>query len=185
MKLKKINAVLSLLAAVTLLIHIGYSIYAYLTYYYNPGLKYLTAVPFMIIACLHAVCGMSALFLQADGIRADLYPKLNRETVVQRISAALIYPLLILHIQTYDVLKETAASGQMFLFYFVLLAQPLFYIVVMLHTAVSFSRALITLGWLVSKEKQKKIDKMTYIICSLILVIALYAVIKTELAMFL
>ena len=67
MKLKRIDAVAGLLSVIALLVHIGYTAYAYLAFYYNPTLKLLTAVPFMVLACLHAVLGMSAVFLQGTG----------------------------------------------------------------------------------------------------------------------
>ena len=89
MRLKKINAALGLLSIVAMLLHIGYTVFAYLAFYYNPTLKLLTAIPFMVLACLHAVCGMLAVFIQADGTRLDLYPKQNLRTILQRASAAL------------------------------------------------------------------------------------------------
>ena len=58
MRLKKINASLGLLAIAAMLLHIGYTVFAYLTFYYNPVLKMWTAVPFMVLTCLHAVCGL-------------------------------------------------------------------------------------------------------------------------------
>ena len=36
MKLKKINAALGLLSIVFMLLHMGYTVYAYLAFYYNP-----------------------------------------------------------------------------------------------------------------------------------------------------
>ena len=105
MKLKKANAVLALLAILIMLMHVGYSVFAYLTMYYNPFLSKLFAWSFMVIACLHAVCGMLAVFLQSDGTRLDQYPKKNLRTILQRVSAALIFPLLILHINTFALMK--------------------------------------------------------------------------------
>ena len=185
MKLKKINAVLGLLSAAALLIHIGYTIYAYLTLYYNPVLKLLTAIPQMVLICLHAVCGMAAVFLQADGTRMDLYPKQNRRTILQRMTAALILPLLILHLNTYSLLKSTAEGGQWVWFALLILAQPLFYATALIHTATSLTRSLITLGWLGSRERQKKIDRVVYVLCAAIFAAAVFAVMKGELAMFL
>ena len=112
MRLKKINAALGLLSIVAMLLHIGYTVFAYLAFYYNPTLKLLTAVPFMVLVCLHAVCGMLTVFLQADGTRLDLYPKKNLRTILQRASAALMLPLLILHINPYGLLASTAEAGQ-------------------------------------------------------------------------
>lgn len=184
MKLKKANAVLAILSEITLLIHVGYSIFAYLTFYYNPTLKVLTALPFMVIVCLHAICGMCAVFLLGDGTRTDTYPKLNKGVLIQRISAALIFPLLILHLNTYDTLKSSAEKGNWVLFAAVILAQILFFAVICAHIAVSFSKPFITLGMLKDRNKQKLIDKIAYIVCGLIFAAASVSVIRTQLMMF-
>ena len=185
MKLKKISAAAGLLAILFMLVHIGYTVFAYLAFYYNPFLKVLTAVPFMVLTCVHAVCAMLSVFLQADGTRLNLYPKLNRRTVLQRVSAALILPLLILHINTYEMLRASAESGRWVRFALLLLSQVLFYAVVMTHIAVSASRGLITLGWLASPEKQKKTDRAVYILCAAAFVISSFVVLRTQILMFL
>ena len=104
MKLKKLNAALGLLTIAAILLHIGYNVFAYLTFYYNPQIKLLMTIPILVLVCLHAVCGMLTVFLQADGTRLDLYPKQNLRTILQRVCAALMLPLLILHINTYRLL---------------------------------------------------------------------------------
>lgn len=185
MRLKKINAALGLLSIAAMLLHIGYTVFAYLAFYYNPTLKLLTAIPFMVLACLHAVCGMLTLFLQSDGTRLDLYPKQNARTILQRVSAALMLPLLILHINTFGLLQSSAEAGQWIWFALLMLSQPLFYGVVQTHIAVSVTRGLITLGWLSSTEKQKVIDRVVYILCALAFVVSTFVVVRTELAMFL
>ena len=179
------TASLGLLSIACMLIHMGYTVFAYLTFYYNPMLKILTAVPFMVLVCLHAVCGMLTVFLKADGTRLDLYPKQNLETILQRVSAVLMLPLLILHINTFGLLQAAAEKGQWVWFGLLLLSQPLFYGTVLTHIAVSVTRAFITLGWLTSREKQKKIDRILYILCALAFVIAAFVVLRTELFMFL
>ena len=185
MRLKKINAALGLLSIAAMLLHIGYTVFAYLAFYYNPTLKLLTAIPFMVLACLHAVCGMLTLFLQSDGTRLELYPKQNARTILQRVSAALMLPLLILHINTFGLLQSSAEAGQWIWFALLMLSQPLFYGVVQTHIAVSVTRGLITLGWLSSTEKQKVIDRVVYILCALAFVVSTFVVLRTELAMFL
>ena len=185
MKLKKINAALGLLSIAAMLLHIGYTVFAYLAFYYNPTLKLLTAIPFMALACLHAVCGMLTLFLQSDGTRLELYPKQNARTILQRVSAALMLPLLILHINTFGLLQSSAEAGQWIWFALLMLSQPLFYGVMQTHIAVSVTRGLITLGWLSSTEKQKVIDRVVYILCALAFVVSTFVVVRTELAMFL
>jgi succinate dehydrogenase hydrophobic anchor subunit len=185
MRLKKINAALGLLSIAAMLLHIGYTVFAYLAFYYNPTLKLLTAIPFMVLACLHAVCGMLTLFLQSDGTRLELYPKQNARTILQRVSAALMLPLLILHINTFGLLQSSAEAGQWIWFALLMLSQPLFYGVVQTHIAVSVTRGLITLGWLSSTEKQKVIDRVVYILCALAFAVSTFVVVRTELAMFL
>lgn len=185
MKLKKINAALGLLSIAALLMHMGYTVFTYIAFYYNPTLKLLTAVPSMILICLHAVCGMLTVFLQADGTRLDLYPKQNIRTILQRVSAALMLPLLILHINTFGLLQSTAEAGQWFWFSLLMISQLLFYAVVLTHVAVSVTRALITLGLLSSRDRQKRIDTVIYILCAAAFAAAAFVVLKTELAMFL
>ena len=185
MPLKKINAALGLLSIAAMLVHIGYTVFAYLAFYYNPTLKLLTAVPFMVLACLHAICGMLTVFLQSDGTRLDMYPRQNARTVLQRVSAALILPLLILHINTFGLLQSSAEAGQWLWFALLMLSQPLFYATVLTHIGVSVTRGFITLGWLSSTEKQKVIDRVVYILCALAFVVSTFVVVRTELAMFL
>ena len=185
MPLKKINAALGLLSIAAMLVHIGYTVFAYLAFYYNPTLKLLTAVPFMVLACLHAICGMLTVFLQSDGTRLDLYPRQNARTILQRVSAALMLPLLILHINTFGLLQSSAGAGQWIWFALLMLSQPLFYGTALTHIAVSVTRGLITLGWLSSTEKQKVIDRVVYILCALAFAVSTFVVVRTELAMFL
>lgn len=184
MKLKKINAAVGLLSAIALLVHIGYTVYAYLAFYYHPTLKQLTALPFMVLTCLHAVLGMSIIFTQADGTRLDLYPKQNVRSIVQRITAALILPLLILHINTYNLMRSSAEEGKWLFFALLMISQPLFYGTVLSHVASSVTRAMITLGWIADREKQKKIDRIVYMIGAVVFALALIAVVKGQLAMF-
>ena len=185
MKLKKTNAVLGLLSALALLVHVGYTVYAYLAFFYNPTLKLLTAIPLMMLICLHAVCGMCSVFFLADGTKFLMYPKLNRSTLIQRLSAALFFPLLILHLNTFSLLQNCSKGGQWFFFALLLLSQPLFYAVTFTHTAVSISRALITLGLLADRKRQKRLDKIIFIILAILFAVTVFAIVKTELAMFL
>ena len=184
MRLKKINAVLALLSMAALLLHVGYTVFCYLAFYYNPTLKIVTAIPFMVLACLHAVCGMAAVFMQADGTRLDLYPRLNMRTVLQRISAALIFPMLILHINTFRLMQMSKEAGNTFFLVLLLLSEPLFFGVVITHVSVSFSKALITVGWLRSVEKQRVIDRVVYILGAVIFAAAVFFILKGQIAMF-
>lgn len=185
MKWKKTNAIFGLLTILFMLLHMGYSVYAYLTFYYNPFLKLLFAVPFMVLVCLHAVCGMTIVFTQKDGGRTDLYPKQNLLTILQRVSAALIFPLLILHIKTFALMQACAERGYILFILLLILAELVFFAVVVTHVAISLTRSLITLGLLSSREKQIIIDRVIYILGAVFYCIAVFAVVKGQVLMFL
>ena len=185
MKLKKANAALALVSFLLMFVHMGYSVFAYLTMYYNPTLKNVFAVPFMVAVCLHAVLGMLAVFTQGDGTRMDLYPGQNRRTVLQRVSAALIFPLLILHINTFSLMQGCAERGQTVFILLLIAAEILFFAVFVIHAAVSLSRAFITLGWLTSRRAQKRIDRAACIVCAAAFAAVVYAVVRGQAIMFL
>lgn len=182
MKLKKINAILGLGTIAALLIHMAYNLFCYFTMYYNPVLTTVFTAPIIIFVCLHAVTGMSVLFLHSGGTRADLYPDLNRETVLQRLSAALIFPLLLIHMNTHGILES--ASSNRLAFFAVLLVEVLFFATVMTHVSISLSRAFVTLGWLESIEKKQKIDRAVYIIMGILFVISVTVIVRGQILLF-
>ena len=155
-----------MLTTLAIFVHIGYAAFAYLTFYYNPLLKKVTSFPLMALLCLHAVLSMGIVFFSADGTKLNQYPKQNVGTILQRGSAILILPLLILHINTFGLLQSTAQAGQWLWFGLLMLGQPLFYAVALIHVATSVSRALITLGWLSSRDRQQTIDRAVYALCA-------------------
>ena len=185
MKLKKLNAALSLLATALLLAHLGYSVFAYLTFAYHPVLTAVLATAASVAICLHAVLGMCLVFLMGDGARLAGYGRQNVRTVLQRVSAALMFPLLLPHVQNFDLLQNAAANGQMFKFALILLLEVLFFADIMLHIATSFSRALITLGWLQKPGTQKALDRVAWALSAAAFLVAAVAVVRTQLIMFL
>lgn len=185
MKMKKINATLGLLSIVFMLLHIAYSIFAYLTFYYNPFLKMVFAIPFIVMVCLHAVCGMLTVFMQADGTRMDLYPEQNMRTILQRVSAALIFPLLILHINTYSLMRSSSENGHPVFVILLIVAEVVFFAAVITHVSVSLTKGLITLGFLTSREKERIINRVIYVIGAVVFVLSVYSVVKLQVAMFL
>ncbi len=185
MILKKTNAVLGLLSILFMLGHIGYSTFCYLTFYYNPFLKLVFAIPFMVLVCLHAVCGMLTVMLQKDGGSMNLYPKKNIRTILQRVTAALIFPLLILHINTFSLMQLCAKKGLKAGIVLLILAELLFFAVVIAHVAVSLSKGLITLGFLTSEKTMGVLDRIVYICGAVFYCIAVYAIVKGQIFMFL
>lgn len=183
--LKKANAALGLLSILLILLHVGYSVFCYLTFYYNPVLKLVFAYPFMVCACLHAICGMLIVFTMKDGGRADLYPKQNRRIILQRASAALILPLLILHINTFSLMQASAGRGYTVYIMLLILAELLFFAVIITHAAVSLTNGLITLGLLSDRERQRSIDRVVYVTGAIFFAISVFAVVKGQIIMFL
>ena len=184
MKIKKTNAALSLLTVLLLLLHIGYTVYCYLTFSHNAFLSKLFSIPFIAATCLHAVLGMCSVFLLGDGTSLALYPRQNRRTVIQRVSAALIFPLLLLHVRTFQSLQASAQNEKWFVFALLIAVQIVFYGVIISHTAASVTRALITLGWLCSEKTQKTLDRIILILGVLIFLIAAVSVVRTQIIMF-
>lgn len=184
MRLKRCNAVCALAATLALFVHVSYCAFAYITFYYNPTLKVLTAIPFLLCVCVHASLGVYTVFFQADGTKMSLYQRQNLRTIVQRFAAFLIVPLLIVHLQTFSLLQGAAASKSWGVLALVLGIQLVFYAAIAVHTAISFSRALITLGLLDSRERQKRLDRVVSIFCAAIMLVAYFAVVQGQLAMF-
>ena len=181
MILKKINAVTAILSALALFVHMGYNAYLYYTLLYNPVLSSITSISVMVLVCIHAVCGMCSVFLMGDGTRADSYGRQNKGVILQRVSAALIFPLLIVHIKTFDLLKKCADNSQWVLFGLLIFIQILFYVVVLVHTATSFSKAFITLGILGDSNKKRIIDRIVYVVCVVVFLIMMVTVVRGEL----
>ena len=184
MILKKTNAILGLLSSIALVVHMVYNCFSYLTYYYNPTLKLVTSMPLMVLMCAHAICGMCSVFLLGDGTRLDLYSQKNRKTIIQRISAALIFPLLIVHLKTFEAMKDSAESGIWILFVMLMVLQLLFYVVITVHTSISFSKACITLGLLVDEKIVRLTDRIVWYVMTALLLITSFAVVKGQLSMF-
>ncbi len=185
MILKKANATLSLLTLLGMLIHVGYNVFAYLTFYYDPMLNKLTAYPFLICVCLHAVLGMIIVFTQGDGSGITYYPKQNITTLIQRISATLILILLPMHIKMFDLMSYASGNKNLLLWGLLIIGEILFFAAVISHISVSFSKALITMGWLDSLKVKKRIDHIAYVLGAVIFAVSLYAVIKGQVVMFL
>ena len=162
----------------------AYNCFCFLTFYYNPALKLVTSVPLMVLMCAHAICGMCAVFLLGDGTRLDLYPQKNKKTIIQRISAALIFPLLIVHLKTFEAMKSLSESGIWIGFALLMVLQLLFYVVITVHTSVSFSKACITLGLLVDEKKVRLTDRIVAFVMTALLLVTSFAVVKGELTMF-
>ena len=177
MTLKKINAILSLLSIILLAAHLGTCIYSYLTLVFMPGpIKILARISSVFIIA-HVVISIIILFTQADGFKRDRYPGLNKRTNIQRISGIVILLMLSMHFKAYRIVTKLSAAGSPAVRP-IMLAQSVFFAAVILHIAVSVSKAFISLGIITTEQQKNKVDRIVYIISAIVFVIAEFAVIR-------
>lgn len=166
MNIKKWNAQLSLLTFALLLIHEGYQLFAYITFYYNPTLSKASGYALAGCFVLHGILSAICVFALHDS-KTVAYKKLNLRTVMQRVSAVLIILLLPLHIFSFSLLQSsTGGMG----YVLVEVIQIIYYAALSCHIALSFSNALITLGRLSDMKKKRVIDTIMIVICSLLFI---------------
>lgn len=174
MTIKKWNARLALLTILLLLIHEGYQLFAYLTFYYNPTLSKATGYAAAGCFVLHGILSAISVFILHDA-KSIAYKRLNIKTVCQRVSAALILLLLPLHIFSFPLLQSSAGGIG---YWLIETEQILYYAALSGHIALSFSNALITLGRLADIRKKRVIDITVSVIAAL-LCIAVSVIITT------
>lgn len=185
MKLKKLSAFFALLSIALLLGHVGYTIVSYSLFLYNPMLTKIFAVSFLVCACLHGIFAMLSVFWQGEGTALSAYPKQNMSTVLQRGTAAVLFPMIVVHMNMFSLLSASVNAGRMWLFWLLLVCQVLFYGAVITHVTVSFSKALMILGLLSSQRVQKGIDRVMMVLGALVFAGASFVVISTQLKIFL
>lgn len=169
MKLKKVNALAGLMTTLLLLCHTGTMTLSLYTGWYNyPVCKTFARLVFLFVS-VHIICSLIILFFCHDGSETVLYKKANTRLILQRASAVLMMLLIHTHTKAYQHMATgtTLTTGQSLFF---LIFEILFLFTVMLHVAMSFSKALITLGILSSSEKAEILDKIIMILCILLAV---------------
>ena len=174
MNIKKLNARMSLLTFALLLIHEGYQLYAYITFYYNPTLSAISGYAAAGCFVLHGILSAICVFFLHDS-KTIAYKRMNIRTLLQRISAVMIILLLPFHIFSFSLLQSSVGGIGYILIEAV---QITYYAALSGHIALSFSNALITLGWLEDMKKKRVIDIIVIVICTL-LFIAVSVIITT------
>ena len=142
MKLRKINAVCSLISTILLLIH-AISIAAWML---SQGRipEVASAIPrtLTMIFIVHVIISIILMITSrkgSKGRKSKEYAKLNAATVVQRISGVLMIFFTAWHILWAARIIHTPRVIHA-------IHPPLFFILVLIHIAVSTSKAFITLG---------------------------------------
>lgn len=141
MILRKINAILSLLATVLLIGHI-IAFLAYVQFKIVFAISFETSAQILVITMLtHAALSIYMAIMANINVekkKCNGYPALNKNTFIQRFSGIVIAILTGIHV---------IGAGNHFQTVFVhALIQPLFFILVLIHSAISTSKAFITLG---------------------------------------
>ena len=165
MVLRKINAGVSLLTTILLLIHA-----IFLSIYMLSGNS--TARPAELMSwalvgtvVIHAFISVDLAFsgyLESDNHKGKKYAKMNIPTIVQRVSGILMLPAAGLHI--------AGAIGAMVPPKMVhAIVPPLFFAIVLAHTAISTSKALISLG-IGNTKLIKTVDMVMRVICGATLI---------------
>ena len=147
MGFKKANAALAMLTFLAGLVHIGSVVFMYVMEWYYATFLQVTAGIFMTLTMLHAILGIIAITALGDGMKRDPYKKQNMNTIIQRTSGILMFPLLFLHANTFELLTKNIISNNMIVFGLLLAVQVIFFADVLTHISLSVSRALITLGF--------------------------------------
>ena len=180
MGFKKANAALAMLTFLTGIVHIGSVVFMYVMGWYYATFLHVTAGIFMTLTMLHAILGIIAITALGDGMKRDPYKKQNMNTIIQRTSGILMFPLMFLHANTFELLTKNIISNNMIVFGLLLAVQIIFFADVLTHISLSVSRALITLGFITSCERRDKVDRVVYILCGCMFVAAAVAVTRFD-----
>ena len=179
--MRKANAAAGLLAQVLLLLHLAVQAVLYWTMSYRPLLSRLTSYCFFAVTAVHALGSIALLVFRTDGALRDAYPRFNRRTTLQRVSALAVLLLLPLHTHTFGLLQR--AAGKPGAVCAVLAAEILFDLCVLAHTTASFGRGLISLGRIETPEQLRAADRAAGIVTAVVLLASAAGVVRGQLLM--
>ena len=164
MILRKINAVISILCTVLIL---DYAIFLGIWMVTQGGVeKTETFLPWVLVWLMgvHAIISIVLGVLghkNAEKIECKEYPQKNLQTIIQRMSGILIIILIAFHIAgAINHFQPKIVHA---------IIHPLFFIIVLIHVAISTSKAFITLG-IGNAKVIKIIDIVVKVICTLTIV---------------
>ena len=164
MRLRKANAIISLIITVLLLDHGIYNSIWMLSRCTISRPVEISPWVLVGLMMLHAALSIVMAIIGHKGLKKvpmKTYPKLNFPTILQRATGIAMLVLLAVHI--------AGAANYFQPKYLHAVLHPLFFAVVLTHTSVSVSKALITLG-IGSTKVLKSIDIILLIICGATLI---------------
>jgi hypothetical protein len=164
MLLRRINAVISLLLSFLLIFHAGtLSVWMLSRCSIAKPADFFSFI-LMPLIVVHIVLSLIPAILAHKGTEkhpSKSYPKMNLPTVIQRATGILMIVLLPFH------LTGAASHYQPKMLHAVL--HPLFFAVIMAHTSISVSKALITLG-IGGAKTVKIVNVIMRVLCMAVLV---------------
>lgn len=176
MKLKKFNAILGLAIIAAVLCHAGTMTYSLITFWYDLTICKFFAHLSVALMIAHILTSICIFFFLHDGSSLR-YSRMNKRTIIQRVTAVLMIILIHFHITAYSHMAtgEALSQSQAIIS---CLTECLYIISVFLHTSVSFSKAFTTLGLISSSKAAKRLDIAAFTVCTAAGIVALYAVIS-------
>ena len=181
MKYKKYNALIGLILIALLIVHLGYEVWSYKAFYYNPLVTKVLGYGFAVCVGIHALLSIYAL-AHHESRQMRTYARYNVRTIIQRLSVVGLLALLPVHIKSGDWITGHKVSPAGFTVLMVL--QVLFWLMIYLHVTTSFTRAVITLGLLENRSVQKKIDTAAAVLLAVFLIYAGIVIIQTQMFLY-
>jgi len=176
MKLKKINAVVARIVSIDLALHIVCTVismlFGFKIYIVHKVLAEATAIPMFI----HALLSIYIVFVVQKGPIFKGYKKENLRTLIQRDTGLITLIATFWHMNALKFMAENVAITKLDAVKFII-AEILFFLVSIDHTANSFSKSLISTGKISSDAQLKKVEKITLITCGVLFVLAMLGVI--------
>lgn len=176
MKIKKANAVLGLVTAVLLLVHMSIMSYSLFTGWYNYAVCKMSARMVCTFFILHILVTLVVFFFCHEGSRITC-KKQNFSVIMQRIEGLLMLLLIHSHVNAYSHMAtgQTLTAGQSVR---ICVMEVLFFTAVTFHTTHSISNALITLGAVQTERAKGIVDKVCQTVGYALGLFAVIAVIR-------
>ena len=165
MNLRKVNAGLSLLCTFLLMDHaICHGAWMLFEISLHKPVKSFSWILFGLML-VHAIVSIVLAVLGHKGTakgKYNSYPNMNRATIIQRMSGMLLILFTVLHIAgTVGILQPPKLVHA--------ILPPVFFTIALMHTAISTSKAFITLG-IGNAKLIKRVDVAMKVLCAVTLI---------------
>ena len=173
MRLKKTNAVIALITLLIFLVHSLYQTVSYVFLIRVPVIPHILGGTLTLFFVAHAVISVIIIFKRNDTVKIEYFGQ-NRKTALQRDLGILSFILFWFHPETAGHLPNIVLT----------VIQVIFFCIVFVHIAVSFSKAFVTLGVIQDMNKLKTVDRVTAIVCTLLCILMNCVVVTSQCGLF-